>query len=88
MTGSPGDGGGRDILFEFTQIGPQVRVAAIDAVTGAEAIVIGPANAARTDLKRLAARKLARLLNALENAPQNAPEQDHEDRPQGRGRLV
>lgn len=55
---------GREILFEFVQVGAQVRVAAVDAATGAEAVVMGPANAARVDLERLALRKLMRMLEA------------------------
>jgi hypothetical protein len=54
--------GGREILFEFVQVGPQVRVAAVDAATGLEAVVLGPANAARADLEQLALRKLIKLM--------------------------
>jgi len=55
-------GGAREVYFEFTVIGSTVRVAAIDAATGTEIAVVGPANAARADLERLALAKLeARL---------------------------
>jgi len=54
---------GREILFEFVRVGAQVRVAAVDAASGVEAIVIGPASAARSDLQQLALRKLTRLLD-------------------------
>jgi hypothetical protein len=55
-------GGPRNVLFEFTVIGSTVRVAAIDAASGIEVIVIGPAGAARSHLERLALKKLeARL---------------------------
>jgi hypothetical protein len=51
-----------DVYFEFTAIGPTVKVVAIDAATGIEVSVIGPANAAQSDLERLALSKLrARL---------------------------
>jgi hypothetical protein len=50
------------VYFEFTPVGATVRVAAIDAATGTEVVVIGPANAADADLRRLALQKLkARL---------------------------
>ncbi len=51
-----------EVLFEFTPVGAVVRVAAIDAATGIEVTVMGPVTAARSDLERLALRKLkARL---------------------------
>ena len=60
---APDDGsGGGEVYFEFTAIGRTVKVSAIDAATGVEVSVIGPANAARADLQRLALQKLkARL---------------------------
>ena len=48
----------REVYFEFTAIGGSVKVVAIDATTGTEVTVIGPANAAQSDLKRLALGKL------------------------------
>jgi hypothetical protein len=52
----------RDVYFEFTAIGASVKVVAIDAATGTEVSVIGPANAAQAHLERLALSKLkARL---------------------------
>jgi len=53
----PNDAGG-GVYFEFTAIGSTVRVGAIDAATGIEVIVIGPARAAKGDLQRLALGKL------------------------------
>lgn len=52
----------REVYFEFTQVGASVKVAAIDAATGTEVVVVGPATAAPADLERLALAKLrARL---------------------------
>jgi hypothetical protein len=54
--------GEREIYFEFTAVGSVVKVAAIDAQTGLEVAVMGPAGAAQADLQRLAVQKLkARL---------------------------
>jgi hypothetical protein len=53
-----------DVLFEFTVIGAAVRVAAIDAKSGLEVTVMGPAKAARADLQQLALRKLKARLAA------------------------
>ena len=52
----------REVYFEFTAIGASVKVVAIDAATGTEVSVVGPADAAQSDLERLALNKLkARL---------------------------
>ena len=57
-----GDGEQREVYFEFKAVGSVMRVAAIDAETGIEVTVMGPATAARADLERLALQKLkARL---------------------------
>jgi hypothetical protein len=51
-----------DIYFEFAAIGRNVKVTAIDGASGVEVSVVAPATAARSDLQRLALRKLqARL---------------------------
>ena len=47
-----------EVYFEFTAIGSVVKVAAIDAATGVEVVVMGPATAAQVDLERLALAKL------------------------------
>ena len=52
----------REVFFEFIAIGSAVKVVAIDAATGTEVSVIGPAGAAQADLEQLALGKLnARL---------------------------
>ncbi|WP_430512683.1 DUF6898 family protein [Pannonibacter phragmitetus] len=61
-----------EVYLEFVPIGRQVKVVAIDAATGVEVSVIGPVNAAQSDLQALALRKLAKRL-ADENGTQEAP---------------
>ena len=56
-TGQPGQ-----VFFEFTQIGPQMRVAAIDADTSIEVVVIAPVTATRLQMQNLALAKLKRRL--------------------------
>ena len=52
----------REVFFEFIAIGAAVKVTAIDAATGTEVSIIGPASAAQADLEQLAVGKLkARL---------------------------
>jgi hypothetical protein len=58
--GTPAGG----VYFEFTSIGTSVKVSAIDAVTGTEVSVVGPARAAQADLQRLALQKLRARLKA------------------------
>ena len=58
MRNKDANGSAGDVYFEFTTIGSAVRVAAIDALSGLEVTVVGPATASRTDLERLALRKL------------------------------
>ena len=52
----------REVYFEFIAIGAVVKVSAIDAATGTEVSVMGPASAQQADLEKLALAKLkARL---------------------------
>jgi hypothetical protein len=55
----------REILFEVRQTGQALRVAAIDARTGTEVAVTGPATGGLEPLKQLALRKLHRALARL-----------------------
>lgn len=51
-----------EIYFEFKVLGAFVRVSAIDAATGTEVVVMGPASGRQADLERVARAKLmARL---------------------------
>ncbi len=52
-----------EVYLEYRPVGTQVRVTAIDATTGIEVVVFGPAKAAEEDLKRIAIRKLKRRIS-------------------------
>jgi Domain of unknown function (DUF6898) len=52
----------REILFEFRTLGNQVRVAAIDADSGTEVIIIAPVSASQAEMQRIASAKLFRQL--------------------------
>ena len=54
---SPGE-----VLFEFAQFGQQMRVAAIDAATSAEVVIIAPLTATRLQMQNIALAKLRRKL--------------------------
>ena len=49
---------GGEVYFELTKVGGSVKVVAIDATTGVEVTVIGPATAAPSHLQQLALAKL------------------------------
>lgn len=51
-----------EILFEYVQVGQQMRVAAIDSATGIEVIVVTPVSATRSQMQQLALAKLRRRL--------------------------
>ena len=54
-----GDG---DVYFEFQRVGSYMKVSAIDAATGTEVSVAGPATGSRELLKRTAMAKLRYVL--------------------------
>lgn len=56
-----------EVYFEFVQVGQQMRVAAVDAATAVEVIVIAPVTATRHQMQQLALAKLRRKL--AETAP-------------------
>lgn len=48
----------REVLLEFKQIGNAVKVTAVDAASGTEVSVVGPASGSQELLKRTAIQKL------------------------------
>jgi hypothetical protein len=54
--------GPTEVFFEFTQLGGQMRVAAIDAKSGIEVIVIAPVTATQIQMQNIALAKLKRRL--------------------------
>lgn len=62
MSARPTDHRPGEVLFEFTQVGPQMRVAAIDAATGIEVLAIAPLRATQRQMQELALNKLKRRL--------------------------
>ena len=56
------------IIYEFTSIGGSVKVCAVDAKSGTEVSIVGPARASQLDLQRTAAAKLRYVMKkAAEN---------------------
>lgn len=56
-----------DVLFEMTQVGQVMKVVAIDAATGQEVAVMGPAYSSGPALRMLALAKLKARLAQIEN---------------------
>lgn len=50
------------VLFEMVRVGNAVKVTAIDAKSGTEAVVVGSATLSRYSLEQAALRKLERLM--------------------------
>ncbi|MHB1111446.1 MAG: DUF6898 family protein [Devosia sp.] len=57
-----GQGSSGEVFFEFTQLGQQMRVAAIDAATSTEVVIIAPLGASRRQMQGIALAKLKRKL--------------------------
>jgi hypothetical protein len=61
------------VLFEFTQVGQQMRVAAIDEASGTEVVVIAPLSATPFQMQSLALGKLRRKLGTEQQPPPAGP---------------
>ena len=67
-----------EVYFELLRAPNALRLVAIDAATGTEVTVMGPVNASRDDLERIALRKLQRRIESEQVTPP----------PTGRGKLA
>ncbi|AXS40261.1 serine hydroxymethyltransferase [Breoghania sp. L-A4] len=68
MSGRDGTSHSGEVYLEFQQIGRQIKVIAICATTGVEVSVFGPASVPRSDLQRIAVRKLQRRIQMQSGA--------------------
>ncbi len=73
MAGSPDDRSPGAVLFEFSQVGQQMRVVAIDEASGIEVVAIAPVTANRNQMQSLALAKLRRRLGLEAAAPPPPP---------------
>lgn len=61
-----------EVYFEFAQLGRQMRVAAIDADTGIEVIVVTPISLTQLQMQQVALAKLRKkLADAAPSPPAN-----------------
>ncbi len=53
-----GAGGPREVYFELYPVGDSMKVSAVDAATGIEVSIVGPANLPKSELEQVALNKL------------------------------
>jgi hypothetical protein len=56
-----------EIYIEYKQVGQAMKVIAVDAATGTEVVIMGPASAAQSHLQKVAIRKLKMQLKKAES---------------------
>jgi hypothetical protein len=61
-----------EIYVEYKQVGQIMKVTAIDADTGLEAVIMGPASTAQTQLQKIAVQKLKMLLKKAEGKAEDS----------------
>lgn len=64
----------KEIYIEYKQVGQAMKVTAIDAETGMEVVIMGPASAAQAHLQKIAIQKLEmQLKKHSEQQPDEEP---------------
>ncbi len=61
-----------EVLIEMRRVGNSLRVSAIDPISGTEVTMVTPHNTKISDIKRIAARKLAYVLGKKPAAKKEA----------------
>jgi len=63
----------KEIYIEYKQVGQAMKVTAVDAETGLEVVIMGPASAAQTHLQKIAVQKLEMQLKKDSDQPEEEP---------------
>ena len=63
----------KEIYIEYKQVGQAMKVTAVDAETGVEVVIMGPASAAQTHLQKVAVKKLQMQLKKNSEQPDEEP---------------
>ena len=71
------------MIFEFHPIGGSVKVSAVDAATGIEVSIVGPAHASSKELQRIALQKLQLRLKRDEDPQQTEDKKTPPSSPAG-----
>ena len=79
-----------EIYIEYKQVGQTMKVTAVDAATGVEVVIMGPASASQADLQKVAVRKLEmQLKNAeAEEASETGDDADDGDTSGSKGWIA
>jgi len=72
-----------EVYIEFKQVGQAMKVTAVDAATGLEVVIMGPASAAQSHLQKVAIDKLKMQLKKSETEPESDDVEDVADTEQG-----
>ena len=73
-----------EIYIEYKQVGQTMKVIAVDAATGIEVVIMGPASAAQSHLQKVAIRKLKMQLKKAESEGEaEDPEEGAKPAPKG-----
>lgn len=78
--GAPGE-----VYIEYKQVGQTMKVTAVDAATGLEVVIIGPASAARSHLQKVAIEKLKMQLKKAESEPDAGEDEESKTQPPPKG---
>ena len=65
-----------EIYIEYKQVGQAMKVIAVDAATGIEVVIMGPASAAQSHLQKVAIQKLKMQLKKAENPVESEIEEE------------
>ena len=71
-----------EVYIEYKQVGQTMKVTAVDAATGLEVVIMGPASAAQTHLQKVAVEKLKAQLKKAESETGSDIEEDSESKTQ------
>lgn len=77
---------GKEFYLEYFQLGPQVKVMAIDPETGIEVSIIAPESATKDEMTRVAVDKLKRMI--AKTASQTKEEDDSATQDGKRGGIL
>ncbi len=77
-----------EIYIEYKQVGQTMKVIAVDAATGMEAVIMGPASTAQTMLQRVAVRKLQMLLEKDGSGSDVSGDDGDRDKPGSKGWIA
>jgi len=74
-----------EVYIEYKQVGQTIKVTAVDAATGLEVVIMGPASAAQSHLQKVAVEKLKMQLKKTESEPESGEGEESRTQPPSKG---